>query len=173
MDNIRFENEYLRTKDTLKEAYHYWYFRRPIAVAVYVIAAFNILLNIGLFLMELPVSPINIFLVIFITLLYPLLYLIQVNSAAKKDLQLCHGKEMKACITVTSDRFYPNRADGDIYIDLSSVNYAYETKNYIILVMKTTRLMLIFHKDGFTVGDYDGFVAFLREREIKIKGKIK
>ena len=173
MDDIRFENEYLRTKDTLKEAYRYWYFRRPIAIAIYAVAAFNILLNIGLLIMELPVSPVNIFLVIFISALYPLLYFIQVNSAAKKDSQICHGQEMRACITVTADRFYPNRADGDIYIDFSSVNYAYETKNYIILVMKSTRLMLIFHKNGFTVGDFDGFVAFLRERGIKIKGKLK
>ena len=173
MDDIRFVNEYSRTKDTLKEAYQYWYFRRPLAVSLYVIVVFNILLQIYFLLNEYYVDPMNVFLTIFIAIMFASLYFIQVNVTVKKDNQLCHGGELKARISVTSDRFYPGATDSEHYIDLSSVNYAFETKNYIVLVMKTTRLMLIFHKEGFTTGDIITFRDFLREKGIKIKGKLK
>lgn len=171
MDDIRFENEYPRTKDTLKEVYRYWYFRRPISVALYAIVAFNIILQILFSLMNYYVDPTNVFISVFIGVFYLALYFIQVESTAKKDRQLFHGNEMLAKILATSDRLYPSRVDSEMYLEFSNVNYAYETKNYIVLIMKKTRLMLILHKNGFTVGDCDGFIALLREKGIKIRGK--
>lgn len=173
MDNLLFVNEYSRNKDTLKENYKYWYFRRPIAVLLYAVVAFNLLLQMYYWLNEYYVEPINGLLSIFIAIAFASLYFIQVNSTMKKDKQLCHGNELKVCISVTNDRLYPGETDSDFYLDIVNVRYAFETKNYITLVMKSTRMMLILHKDGFTTGDLDGFRAFLKDKKIKIRGQKK
>ena len=173
MDNLLFVNEYNRTKDTLKENYKYWYFRRPLAVALYAIVVFNLLMHMYFLLNEYYVDPINPFLSIIIAIIFASLYFIQLNGTVKKDSQLCHGSEMKVCVSVTDDRLYPGETDRDFYLDIFNVRYAFETKNYITLVMKSTRMMLILHKDGFTIGDLDGFRAFLKEKKIKIRGQKK
>ena len=173
MNEILFVNEYSRTKDTLKEAYQYWYFRRPLAVSLYVIVALNILMQTFFLFNDYYVDPLNVVLTIFIGLMFASLYFIQLHKSVKQDNQLSHGGEMKAHISVANDRFYPTADSSDYYIALSDVNYAFETKSYIILVLKSTRLMLIFHKNGFTTGDYDGFIAFLEDKKIKIKAKRK
>ena len=171
MDNPMFVNEYSRTKDTMKEIYGYWYFRRPLSVALYSIVALNLVMRLIFLLTDGYIDPLNTFRILFIAALYSSLYFIQVHSASKKDSQLVHGEDLHACIIVASDRFYPSPSDERVYIELSSVNYAFLTKNYVVLVMKTTRLMLIFHKDSFTLGTSDGFIAFLKEKGIKVKGK--
>lgn len=173
MDEILFVNEYSRTKDTLKEAYQYWYFRRPIAVSLYVIVVLNILMQAFFLFNDYYVDPLNVVLTIFIGILFASLYFIQLHSSVKKDSQLSHGGEMKAHIAVADDRFYLDAQHSDYYVALSDVNYAFETKNYVMLVLKSTRLMIIFHKDGFTTGDLDGFRAFLKEKNIKVKGQKK
>ena len=173
MDNILFVNEYISTKDTMKQAYRYWYFRRPLAIFLYVFVVINLLIRLpDLFLFG-YVDPIGIFLTVFIGLFWPALYFIQVNAAVKKNSQLMHDGDMKATVYVTSDRFYPSLDNEKVYIDISSVNYAFETKDYIMLVLKSTRVMLIFHKGGFTTGSFEEFVSHLRERKIKIKGRKK
>ena len=173
MDNILFVNEYISTKDTMKQAYRYWYFRRPLAIFLYVFVIFNILIRLPDLFLYGYVDPLGIFFTIFIGLLWPALYFSQVNAAVKKNNQLMHDGDMKTTTYVAADRFYPSLDNEKVYIDISSVNYAFETKDYIMLVLKSTRLMLIFHKDGFTTGDLDGFRAFLKEKNIKVKGQKK
>lgn len=173
MDEILFVNEYSRAKDTLKEAYQYWYFRRPIAMSFYIIVVLNILMQAFFFFNDYYVDPLNVVLTIFIGILVFSLYFIQLHKSVKKDSQLSHGAEMKEYIAVTDDRFYLAAQPSAYYIALSDVNYAFETKNYVMLVLKSTRLMLIFHKNGFTTGDLDGFRAFLKEKNIKVKGQKK
>ena len=173
MDNILFVNEYISTKDTMKQAYRYWYFKRPLAIFLYVFVVINILIRLPDLIIFGYADPLGIFLTVFIGLFYPALYFIQVNAAVKKNSQLMHDSDMKATVYVTSDRFYPSLDNDKVYIDISSVNYAFETKDYIMLVLKSTRVMLIFHKEGFTTGSLEEFVSHLRERKIKIKGRKK
>ena len=173
MDNILFVNEYISTKDTMKQAYQYWYFRRPLAIFLYVFVVINAVVRFADIFIYGYVDPIGIFLVIFMGLIYPSVYFVQVDAAVKKNNQLMHDGDMKATVYVTSDRFYPSLDNEKVYIDISSVNYAFETKDYIMLVLKSTRVMLIFHKEGFTTGSLEEFVCYLRERKIKIKGRKK
>ena len=173
MDSPMFVNEYARTKDTMREIYQYWYFRRPLSVLLYAVVAFNLLVRIVVLFTDGYTDPLLTLLILLIGGLYPAMYFIQVNSAAKKDSQLLHGEDLRACIHVTADRFYPTPSDERVYIELSGVNYAFLTKNYIVLVMKSTRLMLIFRKDSFTLGDADGFLAHLRTHGVRIKGRKK
>ena len=173
MDNILFVNEYNRTKDTMKETYRYWYFRRPLAVTLYVFIVLNLVLRIYNFIAYGYSDPLTTFLTVFISILFPSLYFVQVNAAANKDAQITHGQQLMLSFTFTPDRMYIGNAEGDFYLDYSQVKFAFETKNYITLVMKSTRMMLIVHKNGFTTGDLDGFRAFLKEKKIKIKGQKK
>ena len=173
MDNILFVNEYNRTKDTMKETYQYWYFRRPLAVALRVFILFYLGACINNFVVYGYSDPLTTFLVVFILLFYPALYFIQLNAATKKDAQISHGNQLMLSFTFTPDRIYIGNTEGDYYLEFTQVRFAFETKNYITLVMKSTRMMLIVHKNGFITGDLDSFRAFLKEKKIKLRGQKK
>ena len=173
MDNILFVNEYNRTKDTTKETYQYWYFRRPLAVALLVFILFYLGACINNFVVYGYSDPLTTFLVVFILLFYPALYFIQLNAATKKDAQISHGNQLMLSFTFTPDRIYIGNTEGDYYLEFTQVRFAFETKNYVTLVTKSTRMMLIVHKNGFTTGDLDGFRAFLNEKKIKLRGQKK
>ena len=173
MDNILFVNEYNRTKDTMKETYQYWYFRRPLAVALLVFILFYLGACINNFVVYGYSDPFTTFLVVFILLFYPALYFVQLNAATKKDAQISHGNQLMLSFTFTPDRIYIGNTEGDYYLEFTQVRFAFETKNYITLVMKSTRMMLIVHKNGFITGDLDSFRAFLNEKKIKLRGQKK
>lgn len=173
MNEVLFVNEYTRTKNTLKEAYKYWYFRRPLGIIGYAIAVFDALLYLFLWANEFYVDPTMVILLLVLAAMLPVIYVVQVNAALAKDNQITHGRPVELCLSVTSDKIYIGKAEGDYYLDFSQISYAYDTKGYVVLVTKKTRMLLIFAKDGFTTGDLDGFRAFLAEKSIKIKGQKK
>ena len=171
MDNVIFVNEYNRTKDTMKEIYSYWYFRRPFAIVLIAVILLNLVMRLKDFVLYGYIDPLTTFLVVFIAILYTFTYFMQLNAATKKDEQITHGNQLTLSFSFTPDRIYVGKIEGDYYYDYSQVKFAFETKNYITLVMKSTRMMLTVHKDGFIVGDLDGFRSFINEKKIKIKGK--
>lgn len=173
MEKVLFANEYTRTKDTLKEAYKYWYFRRPVVIFGYAFLLFDILLFLFLGYIGSPPDPTLIVFLIVLAALLPAMYFVQVNSAVAKDNQITHGRPVEISVSVTSDKIFIGKAEGDYYFDFSQIGYAFDTKSYLVLVMKKTRLMLILAKDGFTAGDLDGFRALLTEKSIKTKGQKK
>ena len=59
--------------------------------------------------------------------------------------------------------------DESYYLELSSMKFAYTTKNYIVLVTKNKNTILL-NKNGFVKGDYNSFCQFLESKNIKVKG---
>ncbi len=57
-----------------------------------------------------------------------------------------------------------------INIELSKIRSAVQTKNYIVL-RSDARLLYSFRKDGFTKGTKEDFLAFLKGKGIKVRGK--
>ena len=171
MEEILFVNEYARDKETFKEIYGYFYFLTPfrmafnIGVLLYVIL---IIAYFGLWILEIPTVLVCFILMLLVS---PVRYFISVNRVEKQDKQLCNGKPFVVTFSVSADKLIFGRAGSDYSIDISNVKYAFVTKNYVTVVLKSTRLLAIFKKDSFTTGDSGGFIAFLREKGIKVRGK--
>ena len=173
MSDIRFVNEYVRDKDTAKEIYGYWHFKRPIMIFVYVMLAVYTLSCLLGFIFDFEnakefVLPFTLLLVSAFLMVFS--YFSQVNAMAKRDAEIANGREL-LCETRVSDSEITTLALGnETKIGFENIKYAFVTGGYIVLVTKA-RLMYIFKKSGFTTGDADSFIAFLLEKGIKVKGK--
>ena len=175
MDEIRFVNSFTRDKNTAKEIYGWWFYKRPLFVAFYVIMAFYLLsFVLGMIISpegairDLPVAAF----ILFGIFLFSFSYFSQVRAMIRRDAEMSGGKELVSTVTITDSEAAVTSFDSRTAIAFENLKYAFATKNYIVLVTKA-RLMIILKKDSFTVGDLDGFVAFLQAKGIKVKGKKK
>lgn len=167
---IRFENRYIRDQQTAKEIYKYWYLRRPIFIALYVILALYVPACILGIIFDFDnarefIAP------TVMTLLMPLLMFIsyrsQVSTMVKRDGEMAQGGEVVCEVSVCDEEFAVTSLGSRTAIKMYNAKKAYITKNYIV-VLTAARLMVILKKDGFTLGDADSFISFLREKGIKI-----
>ena len=171
----RFENEYIRDKQTAKDIYGYWYFKRPIMIACYIVLGiWAVIYSMGAMLI--PGFASDNFVVAFVVTasmsIILFAYYNQVNGMVKRDMELARGREILCKSTVTDREINFSNFGNEVSISIDSIKYAFITNQYIALVTKA-KLMCMFKKDGFTVGDTDSFIAFLREKGIRIKGKKK
>ena len=171
----RFENKYIRDKQTAKDVYGYWYFKRPIMIACYVVLGiWAAIYSLGAILT--PGFASDNFIVAFVVIasmsIVLFAYYNQVNGMVKRDMELARGREILCKSTVTDSEIIFSNFGNEVAISIDNVKYAFVTNQYIALVTKA-KLMCMFKKDGFTVGDADSFIAFLREKGIKVKGKKK
>lgn len=168
---IMFVNEYARSKETAKEIYGYWCFKRPVSIFGYV--ALGLYISMYLLSMRLGVVPneTTTILTFFLVAFYPMQYLVYVSRFLNQDKIINHGNPIRAYIVILDDKiFLGHNEDKDQYISIFDTKYAYGTKNYLVLVLKN-RMLLILRKDGFTTGSLDGFLSHLTDKGIKIKGK--
>lgn len=175
MDEIRFVNSFTRDKSTAKEIYGWWYYKRPVFVAFYIIMAIYLfsfilgfILSPGEMLGDLPV----LFFILFGIFIFNLSYFSQVRAMVKRDAEMSGGRELLSTVTVSDSEAVVISFESRTAISLENMRYAFTTKNYIVLVTKA-RLMMILKKDSFTQGDTEGFISFLQSKGIKVKGKKK
>lgn len=171
----RFENSFVRDENTAKEIYRYWFFRKPTMVALYVILAFYTLACI--FGLSFDFEDAKDFIFPFFTaILIPVLMIIsyrsQVKTMVNRDREMAKGSELVTRVCVNDNEFTVFSLDSHTSILVSDLKYAFLTKSYIAVITKA-RLMVILKKDSFTIGDTESFLAFLREKNIKIKGQKK
>ena len=169
MDEIRFVNEYIRDKQTGKEIYAYWCFKRPAVIFVYCAIAFYFAsliyyLSLGLW----PEIWMIILAVVFLAI-QPIQYFMMVDRFNKQEQMLLHGKPLEVYVAFTESKVFLNRTETEHYIDVSYLKGAFETKNYIVPITKNN-MLLILRKDGFTLGNADMFRDFLWDRGIKVRG---
>ena len=171
----RFENEFVRDEQTAKEIYKYWYFKKPLMVAVHVVLAFYALSYIFGFIIDfdsakeaMPIFAMIVFIEVFMLISYRS----QVKAMVQRDREMSQGEALRCRISVSDEEIVLYALESRTPVSMSNVKGAFVTRNYIVVITKA-RLMFIFKKDSFTVGDCDGFIAFLGEKEIKVKGKKK
>lgn len=167
-----FENQYTRDKETMKEVYGYYYFKQRSRVILY---AFSALLVGGLtaLCVYTQVFPTSFFLLWLWVVLFFALQLFSyhrsVSLIGKRDLEMAKGDPLKICFTVSDTEIGLNTQMGAEYnVALSSIKHVVQTKNTIVL-FSHARLLYIFRRDAFTVGDSESFLAFLSEKGLKIK----
>ena len=116
----------------------------------------------------LPIFAMIIFFVVFIFISYRS----QVKAMVQRDKEMSHGEPLHCRISVSDDEMVLSTLESRSPISIGNLKSAFITENYIVVITKA-RLMFIFKKDSFTVGDTESFLAFLREKNIKIKGQKK
>ncbi len=169
----RFENRFARDKNTAKEIYGWWFYKRPLFVFFYVYMAIyfsffiaTAILSPGSIADALPI----VICIIVIIAAFAFSYFSQVNAMVKRDAELSGGGELMCTVTVSDSEAVITALDSRTAIGLENVKYAFTTVGYIVLVTKA-RLMIILKKDSFTLGDADSFIAYLIGRGIKVRGK--
>lgn len=171
----RFENRFVRDKNTAREIYGWWFYKRPLFVFVYVYMAIYMLF-FALAAVFTPESvgeviPIVICILICVAA-FAFSYFSQVRAMVKRDAEMSGGGELVCTVTVDDTEAVVTALDSRTAIGLENVKFAFATGGYIVLVTKA-RLMIILKRDSFTLGTSDGFIAFLKEKGIKVKGKKK
>ena len=172
MEN-RFENKYVRNESTAKEIYKYWFFKRPLSIAIYVILGYyslSCILGLAVdFQAAKDTLPILAMIAFYVAVMI-ISYRAQVKMMINRDREMAHGEELVYEIGVNDTEITLCAREGRSSILIGNLKYAFVTKNYIAVITKA-KLMIILKKDSFTVGDCDGFITFLCEKGIKIRGK--
>ena len=168
-----FENEFARDEGTAKEIYRYWYFKKPLLVVVYIYLGIYALSCILGFIIDFQSAkesmPIFVMVIFFLSFML-ISYRSQVKAMIQRDKEISGGEPLCCKISVTEQQMTLSTLENRTPISIDNLKSAFVTNNYIVVVTKA-RLMFILKKDGFTLGDCDGFIAFLREKGIKIRGK--
>lgn len=165
-----FENTYTQSKSFYQELYSYFHFRRPITLAAFIVCGicFASQLALAIFNLEYNLS------IMILMALFPLFklfaYVNQINSITKRNKEIS-TEAISICSTVHDDHLEISASNGStLNIELAKIRSVVQTKNYIIL-RSDARLLYSLHKDGFTKGTKEDFLAFLRSKSIKVSGK--
>lgn len=92
-----------------------------------------------------------------------------VKTVLKRDLEMHQGKLIELISSVTdADIQYVNSTGTECHLQYPDVKKVVQTKEYIYLWSKANMLYSI-KKDSFSVGTSEGFLDFLRSKNIKVK----
>ncbi len=167
--DILFKNTHTRTKELTKEMYRYFYFQRTSTIVVFVLLSLSFLANAVSGILGYSYSIVVLVGVPLLILSRIFFCAYQVNTMRKRDREM--SEQDIEVETMVTNEYVQNTALGSTAkIGLDKIKYATRTKNLILLHTKAN-LIYIFRKDTFTVGSYDQFMAFLKSKGIKVKGK--
>ena len=91
------------------------------------------------------------------------------NKITLKKNQEIYGNNGEVISEVTQDSIQQIHSNGSQYqIYYDTIKRSYLTQNYILLHSKAN-ILYTFKKEGFSIGDVESFLTFLRNKGIKIK----
>lgn len=165
---ILFRNSYIKNREWAKDMFRYISFRQPkiIVMDVYLFLC----ICLGFFnLIVYKVIDVNLFLIVIIVkILQVFLYITNVNITLKRNLEM-HGKPIEVTFTVADEYITMLQSTGsESYLNYVDIKKAFQTKKYIYLQTKA-KLLYPFKKDGFSVGNVEEFLCFLKDKNIKMK----
>ena len=168
--DILFKNVYIRNKQTAKEIYSYYFFKRPLLAVCYIVMLIAFVPNlIGVILGDMT-GVFGVVITVFVFAIQIYRYFACVNLMTKRDTESL-GENPTIEMTVTDEKIETCSSKGAITaLDFKSIKYAVQTKNYIIIFTKAN-LVHIFEKNSFTLGTSEGFLLFLTAKGIKVNGK--
>jgi hypothetical protein len=164
---ILFANSYVRNKELAREIYRHYYFHRKLYIVLDILVMLSFLANLIITILQGAIYWTGIILPLLFFLLQFYGYFSQVNLMVKRDAEVC-GNEISV-ETVVTDAFIQNTASTGAVnrLEFDKIRSAAQTKNLILLRSKAN-LIYIFRKDTFTIGTKEEFIAFLKEKGIKV-----
>ena len=163
-----FENHYERTPEVIKELFRAIYFKRPLTLAVYLVLGAIAVVNI----IDAIASGVFqfggwVYIVIF-ALMQLVMYNNSVKNAIAKDREKFGAQALKVRTVVTDEGIQCTYGEKTVDpIPVTEIKKVFTTKSLILLHTKA-RLLMIFHKDNFTVGTREAFLNYLRENGLKV-----
>lgn len=165
---LLFRNTYIKSEKLIRECNGFALLRKPIIIFFDVFFVFEFCLGIyklwRLHIIDLLLLFIPIWWFVFIILFCS--QIIKIMVERDKELGIDNTEVVSE---VTEDSIKQICANNmQVEIRYSTIKRGHQTENYIVLQTKA-KLLYVFKKDGFTVGDAEGFLAFLRSKGIRIK----
>ena len=166
--DVLFENSHIRNKALAKELYGFIFFRRHYLFVAYIVLLISFIINLILLF---TTGTTNWYIFIFVPLflvLRVITYYKSVKLMTERDDEMFGGPvEVKAIVT---DEFIQNTtSSGSVNkLEFNKIKKVNQTKN-LILLLSDSKLIYVFRKDSFSVGTYDEFIVYLRNKGIKVK----
>ena len=160
-----FENETVYSEKLFRSVYAHHFFTRPLALVIWLLVlrwVVNILIMVIQFgwdgwMSLLPLAA--------LLLIIPVLYIRTVNLAVKRELEAGGGVFPRRTFRIFEDRIHMRSSTGGEYlVPLSSVKSVRCTKSYI-QINTEAKMILVLHRDGFTVGNFEECAGFLRSKK--------
>ena len=164
-----FENSYVRDKKFAKEVYRFMYFRYPVNFVIHIIMILSFVCQLYLHIEDPYLSNAGYLLIVPVYFLMVVLrYKVSVKTMLKRDIEL-HGSEMSVRMTVTDACIQSTFSNGSVNtMKYDNIKVVRKTK-YLILVQSKAKLVHSFQRDAFSVGTEDAFLAFLKDKGVKVK----
>ena len=165
---VLFKNSFAKTEDWIKECNKYSLFRRPIFIVFHILSILALCFGIYKVLFLHIIDILLLFIPIWWFFVILMLYF-RMNKITLKRNQEIYGNNGEVISEVTQDsikQIHSNGSQYQIYYD--TIKRGYLTQNYILLHSKAN-ILYTFKKEGFSIGDVESFLIFLRNKGIKIK----
>ena len=169
-EGVLFENTHLRDRKFFKAFYTFYFFKRPILTALYIVMALSVAVNlISFFLgekdsLQWTIAPILWFLLVLF------LWWRNIKVATARQKESGNGEVIVYTIKIFEDRIlYKTSLGTTMIFEIAGIKRIDCTKSYLLL--RTTAYQIIpIEKDCFTKGTYEEFCDFLRTKGYKVKG---
>ena len=165
---ILFKNTFVKTEEWIKECSKYSFFQRPIFLTFHLLSIFALCWGIYKLLFLHRIDMLLLFIPIWWFFIVLMLYFKTNKTTVKRNKEI-YGDNAEVVSEITKDsikQVHSNGAQYQIYYD--TIKKGYSTQNYILLHSKGN-ILYTFKKDGFSVGNNEKFLKFLRNKGIKIK----
>ena len=165
---ILFKNTYTKTEEWIKEINKYTFFKRPIFLVLYLLCFLALCFGVYKILFLHIIDILLLFVPIWWVILVLLLYFKTNKNTLNRNREL-YGENAEVVSEITKESIKQVHSNGTQYhIYYDTIKKGYQTKNYILLHSKAN-ILYTFKKDGFSVGNEEEFLMFLRNKGIKIK----
>ena len=165
---ILFKNSFIKTEEWIKEVNKYAFFKRPIFVVFHLLIFLALCWGIYKLLFLRIIDILFLFIPIWWFFLF-LFFYFKINKTTLKRNKEIYGDNSEVVSEVTKDsikQVHSNGTQYQIYYDI--IKKGYLTQNYILLHSKAN-ILYTFRKNGFSIGNEEEFLKFLRNKGIKIK----
>ena len=165
---ILFKNTYKQTEEWIREVNKYTFFRKPMTLLSHVLCS---LLFVGGVYKAVAFNEI-IYIYLFLPFFWFLMFLriaLTINNTQIKRMKEAQLLDKSVCTEVFQDEIsYKNEKGAEYKIAYADIKFAIETPSYILIQTKA-RLVYSIYRYGFEVGHVDDFMAFLKDKGVKIK----
>ena len=167
----KIESAYVRDEKFTKEYFSYHSYKRPAGIIITVICILAIVSGvINVFAYKEYLAIIAIVLGIYLFVLRVVRVKKSIKISLERDKESNHGNFVSVQNLVTENSIIVKSSTNEsgTEFELSCIEKAYRSKNYIYLITKA-KLAIVFDINNFSKGTPEELVEFIRQKGIKIK----
>ena len=165
-----FENKYTRDAQWAKDSARYIYFRRPSVIIMDAFFALYFAWGVYDWVFSGEFYFLRFFIPLYWCVFVFALYCKNSRLVLERDFEV-HGRAVEVVLTVGNKEIEQRHSTGALYrLSFCDIKKVVQTKYFIYLWSKTNTLYPL-KKDGFSVGNGEEFLRFVRNKGIKVSGK--